>query len=152
MGLKHSEDWIFNLNIGNVMFLAQIDDDELDYPPDRCHELNKDAMLEKIVLICSCYFGAATELRFLSEDNIVKNKMITKSHADMWHAQSAFMAAYFLPANCPLTDHFISSYDKYHIQNRPKELEEIVSTVAPITQNEQDENTEKPKLMFKKRK
>jgi len=56
LGLKHAEDWIFNLNIGNVMFLSKMDDDELNYPRDRFHELNKDAMLEKLVLMSTCFF------------------------------------------------------------------------------------------------
>lgn len=51
LGIKHTEDWIFNLNIGNVMFLAKMDEDELNYPTDRYHELNKDALLEKLILI-----------------------------------------------------------------------------------------------------
>ena len=53
LGVKSKEDWIFNLNIGNVMFLSPMENGELDYPVDRFHELNKDAMLEKIVLTCA---------------------------------------------------------------------------------------------------
>lgn len=34
LGIKHSEDWIFNLNIGNVMHLAGMTLDELSFPED----------------------------------------------------------------------------------------------------------------------
>ena len=99
LGLKSAEDWIFNLNIGNVMFLTPMDIKELEYPIERYHELNRDAMLEKIVLICCCYFCIATELRFLSadEDYSRLSELFTKQHSDMWHAQGAYISAYFLP-------------------------------------------------------
>ena len=43
LGLKHNEDWIFNLNIGNVMHLSAMNSDELSAKLDKTHELNKDA-------------------------------------------------------------------------------------------------------------
>ena len=66
LGLRHQEDWIYNLNIGNVMHLAAMSLDELNYPTDSSHELNKDSMLEKIILLCTSYFCLGTEFRFLS--------------------------------------------------------------------------------------
>lgn len=98
---------------------------ELDYPIDRFHELNKDAMLEKLVLISSWYFWVATELRSLSQDlNISQNsEMITRKHAEMWHAQSAYIGALFLPNQWPLADHFMRSYEKYYIVGRQNDSE-----------------------------
>jgi hypothetical protein len=61
LGVKHQEDWIFNLNIGNVMHLAAMALDELSFPTELSHELNKDAMLEKIILVCTAYFCLGTE-------------------------------------------------------------------------------------------
>jgi hypothetical protein len=61
LGVKHSEDWIYNLNIGNVMHLAGMTLDELCYPEELTHELHKDAMLEKIILVCTAYFCLGTE-------------------------------------------------------------------------------------------
>ena len=69
LGVKHQEDWIFNLNIGNVMHLAAMSLDELSYPTELSHELNKDAMLEKIILVCTAYFCLGTEYRFLAFKN-----------------------------------------------------------------------------------
>lgn len=66
LGIKHSDDWIFNLNIGNVMHLSPMNSDELSAKLDRTHELNKDAMLEKIILFVVSFFCVGTELRFLA--------------------------------------------------------------------------------------
>ena len=145
MGLKHTEDWIFNLNIGNVMYLAKMDEDELAYPIDRYHELNKDAMLEKIVLMWSWYFWVATELRLLSDNKEIESNCISHEHSDMWHAQSAYISSLFLPAECPLVDHLISSYDKYHISQR-KELSELELKIDQNCSQIQDHS------LFKKRK
>ena len=40
--------------------------DELTAKLDRTHEINKDAMLEKIILLIVAFFCVGTELRFLS--------------------------------------------------------------------------------------
>lgn len=65
LGLRHSEDWIFNLNIGNVMHLSLMGSEELNTKLENTHELCKDSMLEKIVLISVSYFCIGTEMRFL---------------------------------------------------------------------------------------
>lgn len=66
LGLKSQDDWIFNLNIGNVMHLTPMNTDELSAKLERTHELGKDAMLEKIILFVVSFFCVGTELRFLS--------------------------------------------------------------------------------------
>ncbi len=65
LGLRHSEDWIFNLNIGNVMHLSLMGAEELNAKLETTHELCKDSMLEKIVLVSVAYFCIGTEMRFL---------------------------------------------------------------------------------------
>ena len=67
LGVKDQEDdWIFNLNIGNVMHLLPMSLEELNLHIDNSHELSRDAMLEKIILLSVSYFCVGTELRFLS--------------------------------------------------------------------------------------
>jgi hypothetical protein len=66
LGVKHKEDWIFNLNIGNVMHLAPMSLEDLNIHVDSSHELSRDAMLEKIILLSVSYFCVGTELRFLA--------------------------------------------------------------------------------------
>ena len=38
------------------------------------HELARDSMLEKIVLICVAYFCISTEMRFLAKQHLKKDK------------------------------------------------------------------------------
>jgi len=67
LGVKDQDDWIFNLNIGNVMHLLPMSLEELNLHVDNSHELSRDAMLEKIILLSVSYFCVGTELRFLSK-------------------------------------------------------------------------------------
>lgn len=48
LGVKDKEDWVYNLNIGNVMHLLPIDLQELNLHLDNSHELSRDALLEKV--------------------------------------------------------------------------------------------------------
>ena len=75
LGLKSNEDWIYNLNIGNVMLLSPLSFDDLhcsfilDNVSRRSNqELSKDMLLEKIVLLVVSYFSIGTEMRFLHEN------------------------------------------------------------------------------------
>jgi hypothetical protein len=43
LGIRHQDDWIYNLNIGNVMHLSPMNSDELSAKLEKTHELNKDA-------------------------------------------------------------------------------------------------------------
>jgi hypothetical protein len=112
LGIKHTDDWIFNLNIGNVMHLTPMNSDELAAKLDRTHELNKDAMLEKIILFVVSFFCVGTELRFLSQK---EGSGVTKKDSEMWHAKSLHTACLFLPEDCPLVNHIINSYKKHHL-------------------------------------
>ena len=51
---------------GNVMHLLPMSLEELNLHIDNSHELSRDAMLEKIILLSVSYFCVGTELRFLS--------------------------------------------------------------------------------------
>lgn len=67
--MKEQDDWIYNLNIGNVMHLLPMSLEELNLHIDNSHELSRDAMLEKIILLSVSYFCVGTELRFLSSNS-----------------------------------------------------------------------------------
>ena len=112
LGIKHQDDWIFNLNIGNVMHLSPMNTDELSAKLDKTHELNKDAMLEKIILFVVSFFCMGTELRFLA---LKENFDFTKKDSEMWHAKAMHVACLFLPEDCPLVTHIINSYKKHHL-------------------------------------
>ena len=77
------DDWILNLNIGNVMHLLPMSLDELNLHIDNSHELSRDAMFEKIILLGVAYFCVGTELRFLSNQKGVEG--IKKEESEKWH-------------------------------------------------------------------
>jgi hypothetical protein len=135
LGIRHQDDWIFNLNIGNVMHLSTMNMDELNSRSESTHELNRDAMLEKIVLLTVSYFCVGTEIRFLSSKD---EKGFVRKHSELWHAKSLHVSCCFLPSDCPLVLHIINSYSKHHLkakeEQRKKEEDKkeeiILSTLA----------------------
>jgi hypothetical protein len=101
--------------------------EELNLHIDNSHELSRDAMLEKIILLSVSYFCVGTELRFLSgaAGNVKEKKPsysefgevekgYTKADSEMWHAMALEAAGTFLPSECPLVSHVIVSYQKHH--------------------------------------
>jgi hypothetical protein len=70
--VKQKEDWVFNLNISNVMQMSLLNLEELGpnsttLKLEAINEVARDSMLEKIVLISVAYFCIATEMRFLAK-------------------------------------------------------------------------------------
>ncbi len=115
LGLRHSDDWIFNLNIGNVMHLSLMGTEELNAKLEATHELCKDSMLEKIVLVCVSYFCIGTEMRFLMQKN---NTQINKKDSEAFHAKALHISTLFLPNECPLVTHIVNSYSKNYIKDK----------------------------------
>ena len=93
------------------MHLSPMNIDELTCRMEKTHELNRDAMLEKIILLTVSYFCVGTELRFLSQ----KEENYTKKDSEMWHAKALHTSCTFLPDECPLVLHIINSYKKHHL-------------------------------------
>lgn len=58
------------------MHLLPMSLEELNLHIDNSHELSRDAMLEKIILLSVSYFCVGTELRFLSTS---KDQKVTKN-------------------------------------------------------------------------
>ena len=106
LGVKEADDWIYNLNIGNVMHLLPMNLDELNLHIDNSHELSRDAMLEKIILLAGSYFCVGTELRFRCQ----KSVEFTKGDSEQWHGKALESSCMFLPSECPLVSHIIMSY------------------------------------------
>ena len=117
---SEEDDWIFNLNIGNVMHLQPLSSEEMNLHIDNSHELSRDAMLQKIILITVSYFCVGTELRFLNNSgddkkvSLEADKLKQKQLSEMWHAQALESSARFLPSECPLVAHVITNYQKHH--------------------------------------
>lgn len=108
------------------MHLLPMSLEELNLHIDNSHELSRDAMLEKIILLSVSYFCVGTELRFLSstvqkevgkakpEAQYDLDRQYTKADSEMWHAMALEAAGTFLPSECPLVSHIIISYQKHH--------------------------------------
>jgi len=115
LGLRHSEDWIFNLNIGNVMHLSLMGVEELNAKLENTHELCKDSMLEKIVLVSVAYFCIGTEMRFLMQKS---STSFNKRDSEAFHAKALHISTVFLPPDCPLVQHVVNSYLKNYIKDK----------------------------------
>ena len=125
LGLRHAEDWIFNLNIGNVMHLSLMGVEELNAKLETTHELCKDSMLEKIVLICTSYFCIGTEMRFLMNKSSATNSSTTsfsKKDSEAYHAKAMHISSLFLPPECPLVVHITNSYLKNYLKEKKRVL------------------------------
>ncbi len=70
------------------MHLSPMNLDELHSKLEITHELNRDAMLEKIVLVTVAYFCLGTELRFLA----IKGKQNSLEESEIWHAKALRVA------------------------------------------------------------
>ena len=116
LGLRHSDDWIFNLNIGNVMHLSLMGAEELNAKLETTHELCKDSMLEKIVLVSVSYFCIGTEMRFLMQKS---GSSFSKKDSEAFHAKALHISALFLPQDCPLVTHIVNSYAKNYLKDKP---------------------------------
>lgn len=77
------------------MYLNCLSTQELDTPIEKTHEFSKDAMLEKVVLICSAYFCVAMEIKFMLADS--NECGYTKHDPECFHAKALHLAAVFLP-------------------------------------------------------
>lgn len=92
-------------------------------------------MLKKLVLLVVALFSIATEMRMMVQFGKKSNQLIdnTAGHvnrkssisneqlmkwSELWHAQSVFFGAYYLPSTCPLVTHVANSYNKHYILNR----------------------------------
>ena len=105
------------------MHLLPMNLDELNLHIDNSHELSRDAILEKIILLSVSYFCVGTELRFLCQKVVPKKGQVaapeedekqqpvyTKSDSEMWHGKALETSCTFLPSECPLVSHIIMSY------------------------------------------
>lgn len=123
LGVKNNNDWIYGLNIGNIMHLTPFMFDEIyediNWPQDEQKlksELSTNNVLDKIILLSSAYFWIATELRFLNKK--VDSDKFPKKLSEMWHAKSVHTWWWFLPKESPLAQHIHSSYIKHHLKDK----------------------------------
>lgn len=116
-----NEDWLKNLNIGNIMYLTSLSIEEFDLESDPFCELQKDAIIEKIIMLSVSYFSLATEYKFLSEltdDKNEKNEKFNKSEA--YHSIAVEISFCYLQSLSPIIKHYLNTYNKnYNLSLSP---------------------------------
>ena len=75
LGIRKFDDWINNLEIGNIMHLNPITASELMQNIGKHHEFQKDPMLKKLVLLCVSLFSIETEMRMMVQFDEIDKKL-----------------------------------------------------------------------------
>ena len=65
LGYLNQNEWVYNLNIGNVMQLQSIHLRDMIQDPLLSYELTRESFLEKISILCVAYFCMSTETWFV---------------------------------------------------------------------------------------
>ena len=105
----NKENWLFNINIGNIMYLTPLNDTDLDFESEPKYEILGDAILEKVIFLSVSYFCISMEMYQLAGDK--NNK---KLNGEFFLKQACDLSDIYLPVSCPITKHYINSYYKYY--------------------------------------
>ena len=106
---SNKEDWLSNLNIGNIMYLSPLNDGDMDFEGEPKYELLRDAIIEKVIFLTVSYFCISMEMNQLAKDK--NNKII---NGEFFLKQACNLSNLYLPVTCPITKHYINSYYKYY--------------------------------------
>ena len=93
------------------MHLSPLNLEDLAISPQLAHEICRDALYEKIIMLVISYFSLATECRFIFAEESVE---YYQAESRYWHKAAVELVCTFLPAECPLVGHIISSYEKHN--------------------------------------
>ena len=114
LGFLNQNEWIYNLNIGNIMQIQPLSMKEFLQEVNDEIELSRDSFLGKLSILIVTYFCMSTEMRFLlqSRANYLKPevKKDRELESEFWHAKALEVACTFLPSECPLLNHVLLSY------------------------------------------
>ena len=105
----NNENWLININIGNIMYLTPLNDTDLDFESEPKYELLGDAILEKVIFLSLSYFCISMEMYQLAGDK--NNKKI---NGEFFLKHACDLSDIYLPVSCPITKHYINSYYKYY--------------------------------------
>lgn len=116
LGYLNQSEWMYLLNIGNIMQITPLTIHDLISIPGIEIELARDSVIEKISFLAVSYFCVSTELRFLVnlKDNPNVDPVQIKSESEFWHGKALEISCTFLPSESPLVSHILSSYTKHH--------------------------------------
>jgi hypothetical protein len=141
LGFLNQNEWILNLNIGNIMQIQPVRmRDFLTFHRNE-HQLSRESFLEKLQLLVVSYFCVSTELRFIIQSRSGFMKAETKKEKELeqeyWHVKALDIACAFLPSECPLFNHILLSYQKHHDPamqpiEEDKEQDDTLAVLRPL--------------------
>jgi hypothetical protein len=56
LGFLNQNEWVYNLNIGNIMQISSVSNKELMHNERTEYELSRDSFLEKLTILSVAYF------------------------------------------------------------------------------------------------
>ena len=129
-------DWVQLLNIGNIIYLSALNEEDLDLNSESKYEILRDAILEKIIILTVSYFCISKEMYNLSKD---KNDKKLNGEFFLYHA--ILLSEQYLPVSCPLVNYYINSYYNLYQKYLEKIPEgEIINYKIELIKNEIEEN------------
>ena len=105
------DDWIKNLNIDSIIYLSALNYEDLDLVSEPKYELLRDSLLEKVIMLTVSYFCLSENLRYLSKDKNNKN-----INGEYYLYNALKLSLIFLPASCPIINHYRTTYNKNYKQ------------------------------------
>lgn len=140
LGYLNQSDWIWSLNIGNIMQISPLTMQDIYTTSSIEYELSRELVLEKICFLAVSYFWVSTELRFIvqmKQDDEVADPVMKRKESEFFHGKALDIAAGFLPSECPLVNHILMSYQKHHAPSQQviqenEEYEEDLKVIRPL--------------------
>ena len=139
LGYLNQSDWIWSLNIGNIMQISPLTMQDIYTTSSIEYELSRELVLEKIWFLAVSYFWVSTELRFIvqmKEDPTV-DPVVKRKESEFMHGKALEVSCSFLPSEWPLVNHILMSYQKHHapsqqIINENEEYEDDLKVIRPL--------------------
>jgi hypothetical protein len=101
LGYLNQSDWIWSLNIGNIMQISPLTMQDIYTTSSIEYELSRELVLEKICFLAVSYFCVSTELRFIvqmKQDDAAVDPVAKRKESEYFHGKALDVAAGFLPS------------------------------------------------------
>lgn len=134
LGYLNQSEWIYSLNIGNIMQIAPLTLQDFMSSSSLQMELSREFVLEKVIYLYNNTYSSAflqylTSAWALNTDSCTNSKKCWVSIStqeetrnlilliiprEYWHGKAVEIAISFLPSESPLVSHILMSYEKHH--------------------------------------
>lgn len=115
LGYLNQNEWVYSLNIGNIMQISPLTMQDFLSNTAIQMELSREFILEKLCFLAVSYFCMGTEYRFLHQlKDKIQDQTFERKDSEYWHGKAVEMSISFLPSESPLVSHILMSYEKHH--------------------------------------